>query len=108
MRRLLRFALSQGGMEVVEAGNGQQALDLLAREVYDLVITDLNMPIMDGITLVQRARANALSKTTPILVLTTDGQSEVKKQGRAAGVSGWIVKPFDSAKLVAAIEKLVA
>ena len=107
MRRMLGFSLRQGGLDVLEATGGQAALDLLCTKTVDLVITDLNMPGMDGIALIEAIRAQSRWKTLPILVLTTEGIGEKKDQGRAAGATGWVVKPFDSKRLMDAVNKLL-
>ena len=107
MRQMVGFTLRQGGFEVVEAGHGQEALDKLAGASVDLIITDLNMPVMDGITLIRNLRALPAMKTKPILMLTTEGLAAKKEQGKAAGATGWIVKPFDPDKLLATLAKVL-
>jgi len=107
MRQMVSFTLLQGGFEVVEAGHGQEALDRLKSAAVDLVITDLNMPVMDGITLIRSLRAQPAMKSKPILMLTTEGLAAKKEEGKAAGASGWIVKPFDPEKLLAVLAKVL-
>lgn len=106
MRDMVGFTLRKAGFDVVEAEDGQRALSLLEKTRVDLVITDINMPNMDGITLVGRLRALAAFRSTPILILTTEGGEEKKAQGRAAGATGWIVKPFEPDKLLQVVNKV--
>jgi two-component system chemotaxis response regulator CheY len=107
MRQMVSFTLREGGFEVIEAEHGQDALDKLQSAPVDLVITDLNMPVMDGITLIQNLRAQPAMKTKPILMLTTEGLAGKKEQGKAAGATGWIVKPFDPEKLLQTVAKVL-
>ena len=107
MRQMVGFTLRQGGFEVVEAENGQDALNKLAGMKVDLIITDLNMPVMDGITLIQNVRKQPAMKNKPILMLTTEGLAAKKEQGKAAGATGWIVKPFDPDKLLQTLAKVL-
>jgi two-component system chemotaxis response regulator CheY len=107
MRQMVGFTLRQGGFDVVEAEHGQDALDKLAGITVDMMITDLNMPVMDGITLIQNARKLASMKSKPILMLTTEGVASKKEAGKAAGATGWIVKPFDPDKLLQTIAKVL-
>jgi two-component system, chemotaxis family, chemotaxis protein CheY len=107
MRQMVSFTLRQGGFEVIEAEHGQDALNKLASVTVDLIITDLNMPVMDGITLIQNARKLPSMKGKPILMLTTEGLASKKEQGKAAGATGWIVKPFAPEKLLATLAKVL-
>jgi two-component system chemotaxis response regulator CheY len=107
MRQMVSFTLKQGGYEVVEAEHGQDALNKLARGPVDLILTDLNMPVMDGITLIQNVRRMPSMKSKPILMLTTEGLAAKKEQGKAAGATGWIVKPFDPEKLLQTLAKVL-
>jgi two-component system chemotaxis response regulator CheY len=107
MRQMVSFTLREGGFEVIEAEHGQDALDKLQGASVDLVITDLNMPVMDGITLIQNLRKQPAMKTKPILMLTTEGLAGKKEQGKAAGATGWIVKPFDPEKLLQTVAKVL-
>jgi two-component system chemotaxis response regulator CheY len=107
MRQMVGFTLREGGFEVLEAEHGQDALDKLKGSSVDLVITDLNMPVMDGITLIQNLRKQPAMKTKPILMLTTEGLPEKKAQGKAAGATGWIIKPFDPEKLLQTVAKVL-
>jgi len=107
MRQMVGFTLREGGFEVIEAEHGQDALDKLQGAPVDLVITDLNMPVMDGITLIQNLRSQPAMKTKPILMLTTEGLVGKKELGKAAGATGWIVKPFDPEKLLQTVAKVL-
>jgi two-component system chemotaxis response regulator CheY len=107
MRQMVSFTLKRGGYDVLEAEHGQDALNKLQTAAVDLVITDLNMPVMDGITLIQNLRKLPLMKTKPILMLTTEGNPAKKEQGKAAGASGWVVKPFDPEKLLQTISRVM-
>ena len=106
MRDMVSYTLKSAGFEVLEAEDGAKALQVLERTPVDLVITDVNMPNMDGVTLVRRLRALAHFRSTPILILTTEGGDDKKSQGRAAGATGWIVKPFAPDKLLQVISKV--
>ena len=107
MRQMVGFTLRQGGYEVIEAEHGQDALNKLAGATVDLILTDLNMPVMDGITLIQNVRKQPAHKSKPILMLTTEGLAAKKEQGKAAGATGWIVKPFDPEKLLQTLAKVL-
>ena len=107
MRQMVGFTLRQGGYDVVEAEHGQDALNKLQSTTVDLVLTDLNMPVMDGITLIQNLRRIPAMKSKPILMLTTEGLAAKKEQGKAAGATGWIVKPFDPEKLLQTLAKVL-
>jgi two-component system chemotaxis response regulator CheY len=106
MRDMVAFTLKGAGFEVIEAEDGLKALSVLSSASVDLVITDINMPNMDGVTLVRELRAKAAFKSTPILILTTEGGDDKKADGRAAGATGWIVKPFAPEKLLAVVNKV--
>jgi len=107
MRQMVSFTLRQGGYEVIEAEHGQDALNKLQGIMVDLILTDLNMPVMDGITLIQNVRKIPAMKNKPILMLTTEGLASKKEQGKAAGATGWIVKPFDPDKLLQTLAKVL-
>ncbi len=107
MRQMVGFTLRQGGFDVVEAEHGQDALNKLQGLQVDLIITDLNMPVMDGITLIKNVRKLPAMKVKPILMLTTEGLATKKEEGRAAGATGWIIKPFDPDKLLLTIAKVL-
>jgi two-component system chemotaxis response regulator CheY len=107
---MVSFTLKGAGFQVIEGGNGQEALTKLAGATggrVDLIITDLNMPVMDGITFIKRARAFPPCRFTPILMLTTESGESRKAEGKAAGATGWIVKPFHPDQLLRVIEKVV-
>jgi two-component system chemotaxis response regulator CheY len=107
MRQMVSFTLREANFDVLEAENGQEALKKVQGEKFDLILTDLNMPIMDGITFIRNARGLAATKYVPILMLTTESQAEKKAEGKSAGATGWIVKPFDPPKLLAVIGKVL-
>lgn len=107
MRQMVGYTLREGGYEVIEAEHGADALSKLTGATVDLIITDLNMPVMDGITLIQNVRTLPAMKTKPILMLTTEGLAAKKDQGKAAGATGWIVKPFDPEKLLQTVAKVL-
>ena len=106
MRMLLRIALTDLGYRVTEAEDGIDALEKLAGETPDLLITDINMPNLDGFGLIERVRGKG-ERSLPILVLTTESSDEKKQRARSAGATGWIVKPFDPEKLHAAIRRVL-
>lgn len=106
MREMVAFTLKGAGYNVVEAQDGQHALNVLATNKVDTVITDLNMPVMDGLTLIRKLRATPNYRTVPILMLTTESDDTKKQEGRAAGATGWIVKPFSPDKLIQVVQKV--
>lgn len=106
MRQMVRFTLSAAGYEVVEAADGAEALSKSSGQTVDLFITDVNMPNMDGIQLTRELRASAPYRFTPIVMLTTESLQERKGEGKAAGATGWIIKPFEPEKLVAVVKKV--
>jgi two-component system chemotaxis response regulator CheY len=108
MRQMVAFTLTSAGYQVVEAGNGKEAVGKVNGGAKpDLVVTDLNMPEMDGITLIKEIRKMAALKFTPILMLTTEASDDKKKAGQAAGATGWIVKPFNPEQMMAVIKKVL-
>jgi two-component system, chemotaxis family, chemotaxis protein CheY len=107
MRQMVAFTAKEAGYTVLEGADGQQALDALKGQRVDVVITDLNMPVMGGFELSRRLRANPLYKFTPILMLTTESQEAKKLEGKASGVTAWIVKPFNPVQLLAILGKFV-
>jgi two-component system, chemotaxis family, chemotaxis protein CheY len=107
MRQLVAATLQTAGHEVLSACDGAEALAMAQNEVVDVVITDVNMPVMDGITLVRELRQLPTYKYVPLLVLTTEASPERKSQGKAAGATGWIVKPFNPERLLATVAKVV-
>jgi two-component system, chemotaxis family, chemotaxis protein CheY len=107
MRQMVNFTLKSAGYNVVEAVDGQDAWEKASTRDFDLVLTDQNMPRMDGISLTRKLRDNPKFKSTPILILTTESSDQMKQAGRSAGATGWLVKPFDPAKLLQVIKKVV-
>jgi two-component system chemotaxis response regulator CheY len=107
VRTVARMALREKGYDVVEAGNGQEALQVLQSDRCHLVISDVNMPVMDGITLLKEIKANPNYKFTPVIMLTTEAGEDKKQEGRAAGAKAWITKPFQPQLLVDAVSKLI-
>jgi two-component system, chemotaxis family, chemotaxis protein CheY len=106
VRQMVNFTLSDAGYTVIEASDGRDALRKLARPV-NLVITDLNMPYLDGIGLIRSLRANPAHKGVPIIMLTTESQEARKLEGKAAGATGWIVKPFTMQQILAVVKRMV-
>lgn len=107
MRQMVSFTLKSAGYHVTEAVDGMDAWDKAAKRPFDLVLTDQNMPQLDGIGLTKKLRGHPSFKATPILILTTESSDEMKQAGRAAGATGWLVKPFDPAKLIEVIRKVI-
>jgi len=107
MRQMVSYTLREAGFDVVEGENGQEGLDRLDSNAVQLVITDVNMPVMDGITFVKRLRERPALKFLPVLILTTESQGAKKQEGKAAGATGWIVKPFEPNKLLKVIGKVL-
>ena len=108
MRQMVAFTLTSAGYQVVEAGTGTEAVGTVNGGAKpDLVVTDLNMPEMDGITLIKEIRKMPALKFTPILMLTTEASDDKKKAGQAAGATGWIVKPFNPEQMMAVIKKVL-
>lgn len=107
MRQMVAFTLKGAGYSVVEAIDGQDALNKAKTAKVDLVLTDVNMPKMDGIALIKALRALPTYKFTPILMLTTESGAEKKVEGKTAGATGWIVKPFNPDQLLATIKKVI-
>ena len=106
VRQMVKFTLADAGYTVIEAVDGKDALAKLTRPV-NLVITDLNMPNLDGIGLIRRLRANPACKGIPIIMLTTESQDSRKQEGKAAGATGWIVKPFATQQLLAVVKRVL-
>ncbi|MGH8210857.1 MAG: response regulator [Steroidobacteraceae bacterium] len=107
MRQMVGITLTGAGHQVEQAIDGCQALEIAEKRKFDLVITDVNMPNMDGITLVRELRNRASYKYVPLLVLTTEATTERKQQGKAAGATGWLVKPFNPERLLATVAKVL-
>jgi two-component system chemotaxis response regulator CheY len=107
IRQMVAFTLKGAGYEVAEAVDGQDGLDKAKAKTFNLILSDQNMPRMDGLTLIKSLRALPQYKTVPILMLTTESSDAMKQQGRAAGATGWLVKPFDPQKLVEVVKKVI-
>ncbi len=107
MRQMVSFTLKEAGYQVIEGSNGKEALANVKGKPVNLVITDLNMPVMDGMTLIKQLRSLPEYKFTPILMLTTETQDAKKQEGKAAGATGWIVKPFNPEQLLQVVGKVV-
>ncbi|MAG77009.1 MAG: response regulator [Colwelliaceae bacterium] len=107
IRDMVSFTLKGAGYQTVEAVNGQEGLSKAQAGGFDLVISDVNMPIMDGITLCQELRKLPSFKFTPILMLTTESSTDMKMKGKAAGATGWLVKPFNPDKLLSTIKRVI-
>lgn len=107
MRKMVSFTLVGAGFQVVEAVDGVDAFEKAQKQKFDLVLTDHNMPRLDGIGLVRKLREQPAYATTPILILTTESSDQMKQAGRAAGATGWLVKPFDPNRLIEVIRKVI-
>ncbi|MBL8522380.1 MAG: response regulator [Betaproteobacteria bacterium] len=108
IRQMLAYVLSSNGYKVIEAEDGEQGLEMAKATQADLVLTDQNMPKMDGIALIKALRALPNYKKTPIMMLTTESSQALKQQGRDAGATGWMVKPFDPEKLLEMLKRAFA
>jgi two-component system chemotaxis response regulator CheY len=108
IRQALGYTLREAGFDVTEAENGQVAVDRLeTQEPYRVIFTDVNMPIMDGITFIGHVRRHPKQKFVPVLVVTTEGSMDMIQQGKAAGATGWLTKPVDHTKIMAVLSKVV-
>jgi two-component system chemotaxis response regulator CheY len=107
IRQMVQVTLKSASYQVTTAEDGQAALDLCKDKQYDFVLTDQNMPRMDGLTLIKSLRGIATYRTTPIVMLTTEASDSMKAQGRAAGATGWMVKPFDPQKLLSVAARVL-
>ena len=107
MRQMVSFTLKGAGHNVVEAQDGQDALNKAKGQQFDLIVTDVNMPVMDGITFIRNLRGEANYKFTPMLMLTTESAADKKAAGKAAGATGWIVKPFNPDQLIKTVNKVL-
>ncbi len=107
IRNMVSFTLKAAGYDVTEAVDGQDGLDKAKTKAFDLILTDQNMPRMDGIALIQNLRAMSQFRSTPILMLTTESGDDMKAKGKAAGATGWLVKPFDPQKLIEVVKKVI-
>ncbi|MCX8085762.1 MAG: response regulator [Rhodocyclaceae bacterium] len=107
IRQMVGFTLKSAGYEVVDAVDGEDGLAKAKARQFDLILTDQNMPRIDGLTLIKTLRGLPQYATTPILMLTTESSDAMKQQGRAAGATGWLVKPFDPQKLIEVVKKVI-
>ena len=108
MRDMLKHSLVAAGFRVLQAEDGIEGLEVLKTETPDVVVTDINMPRLDGFGFIEAVRRDVLRRGMPVLVLTTEADAEKKSRAKAAGATGWIVKPFDPVKLVDAIRRVAA
>lgn len=108
MRRMIAFTLESNGFSVIQGSNGAEGLDLLGKQSADLIIADVNMPVMDGITFVRHARGLPGFETIPILMLTTENLKSRVAEAREAGASGWLVKPFRPERLVEVVGRVLS
>jgi two-component system chemotaxis response regulator CheY len=108
MRDMLKMALAGAGFDVIQAEDGVHGVEVLSGAKPDVIITDINMPRMDGFGFITHVRADARYRGLPILVLTTESDAEKKDRARKAGATGWIVKPFDPQRLVDAVRRVIA
>ncbi|SDK30076.1 two-component system, chemotaxis family, response regulator CheY [Methylophilus rhizosphaerae] len=107
LRQMVAFSLKAAGYDVVQAVDGQDGLNKAKEKTVDLVLTDQNMPVMDGLTLISNLRTLASYQRVPILMLTTESSDEMKAKGKAAGANGWLVKPFDPKRLIEVVQKVI-
>ena len=107
IRQMVTFTLKSSGYAVIEAADGQEGLEKAKANAVNLILTDQNMPKMDGLTLIKTLRGLPQYKSTPILMLTTESSDAMKSQGKAAGATGWLVKPFDPQKLLEVVKKVI-
>jgi two-component system, chemotaxis family, chemotaxis protein CheY len=107
VRQVVGIALRREGYETVEAANGKEALAVLDQGKLNLIISDVNMPVMNGIEFVKAVKQHPTCKFTPIVMLTTEGQDDMKQAGKAAGAKAWIVKPFNPPQLLDVVSKLI-
>ena len=107
LRQMVVFSLRANGYDVVQAVDGQDGLNKAKEKTVDLVLTDQNMPIMDGLTLIKHLRSLGSYQKVPILMLTTESSDEMKAKGSAAGANGWLVKPFDPKRLIEVVQKVI-
>ena len=107
IRQMVAFTLKSAGYTVIEAADGQEGLDKARANAVNLVLTAQNMPKMAGLTLIKTLRGLPQYRSTPILMLTTESSDAMKSQGKAAGATGWLVKPFDPQKLLEVVKKVV-
>jgi two-component system, chemotaxis family, chemotaxis protein CheY len=107
LRQMVVFSLKAAGYQVIEAVDGQEGLEKAKQHLFDLVLTDQNMPRMDGLSLIRALRKLTNYQRVPILMLTTESSDDMKAKGRAAGANGWLVKPFDPQRLTEVVRKVI-
>ena len=107
MRKVVGMAISNSGYDVTTAVDGKDGVSKLEADKFDAIITDLNMPNMNGIELIKAAKTNARNKFAPIVMLTTESADDMKQQGKAAGAKVWVVKPFKAEQLLGVVKKLI-
>jgi len=107
VRQIVAFTLSQGGYHVIEAIDGRDGLAKLHGSNCDMIITDLNMPNLDGIGMIREVRKDSTHRTVPIVMLTTESQEGRKQEGKTAGATGWIIKPFKPEQLLAVVKRVI-
>ena len=107
LRQMVVFSLMAAGYKVTEAIDGHDGLEKAKKQVFDLVLTDQNMPRMDGLSFIRTLRSMSTYEKVPILMLTTESSDEMKSKGRAAGANGWLVKPFDPQRLTEVVKKVI-
>jgi len=107
LRMAIKIALTGAGYAVEEAGDGQQGLAATNAQRFDLIVTDLNMPNMDGLTMIKEIRKSPAQSGVPIIFLTTESDDSMKQQAKAAGATGWLVKPFVPEQLVRVVQKVL-
>jgi two-component system chemotaxis response regulator CheY len=108
IRAAIKIALTGEGYSVAEAAHGAEGLDKATAGGFDLIVTDLNMPVMDGLTMIRELRQRPAGAGVPILFLTTESDADVKAQAKAAGATGWLTKPFDPEQLIRVVKKVLA
>ncbi|WP_338720823.1 response regulator [Devosia sp. XK-2] len=106
IRQMVAMTLSGAGLDVLEAGNGQEGYEVATTNTVHAILTDLNMPVLNGIEFIRKYRQHPSSKGIPIILLTTESDDELKRQAKEAGATGWIVKPFKQDQLLAIIKKV--
>ena len=107
MRQMISFTLKSAGYEVIEAVDGKDAIEKMDEYSVHMLITDINMPNLDGIELVRKVRAHSVHRFIPIILLTTESQAAKKQEGKDAGATGWIVKPFKPDQLLAVVKRVM-
>jgi two-component system, chemotaxis family, chemotaxis protein CheY len=107
MRQMVKATLVDAGHEVVQAANGEEALRIAATQTFDMVITDVNMPVMDGVALTRNLRQLPAYSSIPMIALTTEATADIKRAGRDAGATAWVLKPFNPQRLIDAVAELL-